>query len=224
MKCSLFLIIQWFQFHFTLGFLKYNTKYIKIMDKDNKSFADLHPTVIKVLNNVSLVSASIVVLTVVSIGAYILQYCYIIQPNTWTLIIGLYKKRFIDRVSFRIQTAIALCDILRHVVQNFMFDVSNEVCHTIGYWMHFLDLMYALLNLSIAINMQLMLINNFIPKRKWETVYWLVPFLVSMFLSVPFLGIESHTFYILITSSNYFFGQMPLVKIIKGAVLFQKVQ
>lgn len=90
--------------------------------------------------------------------------------------LGYYRYRLIDRVSIRLQGAIAIIDIARHLSQIKASHSNPDICRIIGYSVYFTDHLYLLLNVAIAQNIQFMLIQNIRPdkQKQWFRGYYSV--------------------------------------------------
>lgn len=100
-----------------------------------------------------------------------------------------YLPALVNRVSLRLQWAIACVDILKHVLLYVVtLDTSPELCFVIGFLMCFLDQAYFMLNVSIVANMQLMFLHDRFPQPSWELRYWMGSFGFAAVITFPPLG------------------------------------
>ncbi|KAI9295003.1 hypothetical protein K502DRAFT_236903 [Neoconidiobolus thromboides FSU 785] len=107
------------------------------------------------------------------------------------VILSLYNRRLVDRVSLRLQTGLSVYDVWLHggaIWRSISPAGANASCTTRGYLALFFNVFYAFLNVSIAINLQLVFLNNQIITKKMEAMYWLIPLTLSLILSIPPLG------------------------------------
>ncbi|KAJ9049018.1 hypothetical protein DSO57_1028873 [Entomophthora muscae] len=129
----------------------------------------VYPALKIALNTVGLVSAMLVV----SVMACLRYFC----------------PALVNRVSLRIQWAIACVDVMKHVLFYFITaPASPAVCSMIGFFTCFLDQIYFMLNASIVANMQLMFVQDKFPQPSWELRYWLASFSIATSVTVPPLG------------------------------------
>lgn len=105
---------------------------------------------------------------------------------TFLVLIGLgfFKKHLVDRVSLRIQGAIALIDVARHLSLSTPSHSSGVICQAIAYFIRLSDLLYVLLNVAIAFNMQLILIENKRPHKRLEWLYSLISVVFAVALNL----------------------------------------
>ncbi|KAI9291500.1 hypothetical protein K502DRAFT_326261 [Neoconidiobolus thromboides FSU 785] len=105
--------------------------------------------------------------------------------------LGFYRPKLIDRVSLKLQFGISVIDLLNSFFALFHHSVkSGPFCVFIGFWRAFGEEMYCLLNIAIAVNLQLVFIHSFPPKKKWELFYWFGPILTASVLSFIPLGMN----------------------------------
>ncbi|KAI9297905.1 hypothetical protein K502DRAFT_355740 [Neoconidiobolus thromboides FSU 785] len=104
-------------------------------------------------------------------------------------IVALYRPRLINRTTLRLQAAISLFDFLNAFFALFHHSVkSGSFCTFIGFWRNFGEQMYCLLNIMIALNLQLIFLHNKMPNKGWEITYWASSLLVAFILSIVPLG------------------------------------
>lgn len=131
--------------------------------------SDVFPVLKAILNSVGLASA---VLVVVVMG-----------------FLRCHRPSLVDRVSLRLQWAIALVDIGKHILlYQVRQEASTSMCAAIGFLMCFLDQVYFMLNIAIVANMQLMFVHNKFPRSSWEFKYWCASFGVATLITAPPLG------------------------------------
>ncbi|KAJ9068127.1 hypothetical protein DSO57_1031847 [Entomophthora muscae] len=99
------------------------------------------------------------------------------------IVLGLYNRQLINRVSIRIQAAIAVLDIIRHASQMNMHS-TGDTCIVTALTITFVDLLYFALNISLAANFQINLIHKKTPPRRVELFYWSISIGFSTALSL----------------------------------------
>ncbi|KAJ9075363.1 hypothetical protein DSO57_1036880 [Entomophthora muscae] len=94
---------------------------------------------------------------------------------------GRFNKQVVNRMTLRMQTAIAAFNITRHILE--IVNFPDALCRAAGGALLATELGYYSLNIAMSANMQLMFLNERLPSAKWEWRYWTValalPALVS---------------------------------------------
>lgn len=94
-----------------------------------------------------------------------------------------------DRVSIRLQVAIAGLDLATHLISCFTFDVAHGgACAAVGFVWSLVKHMYLCLNISIALNMHLLVLLRLNPTRRWELGYHCGSVGLPLALNTPLLG------------------------------------
>ncbi|KAJ9048177.1 hypothetical protein DSO57_1037656 [Entomophthora muscae] len=138
-----------------------------------------------------------VVLSVISIGAALVVAVMIVGGMV-------IDKKSMDRVSIRIMLAIAILDILLCSSNIVAFSQGYEgvVCILYESASQWIVLAYMFLNTSIAVNLQLVFVNDCAFNPKWERAYWIVSFGLATILASAPLG--KQTRFDLISTAGYF--------------------
>ncbi|KAJ9077808.1 hypothetical protein DSO57_1013233 [Entomophthora muscae] len=117
--------------------------------------------IINVLNIVSLLAAVAVV--VVILGAKLVD------------------RRSVDHVTIRITLAISILDIMAFIthVCKTTLDLQDMQYFAAQSLQHWLLLAYLFLNMSIAVNLQLVYVHEYEFNPTWEQLYWVVSFVLA---------------------------------------------
>ncbi|KAI0217468.1 hypothetical protein L0F63_001242 [Massospora cicadina] len=100
-------------------------------------------------------------------------------------------SKTMDRVSIRFTLAISIVDFFKAIVNILGAQIELDIlsCTLLDTFNQWLDLFYLFLNVSIAVNLQLVFIHGFSFNAMWERTYWMVSFGLSVFLSLFPIGI-----------------------------------
>ncbi|KAI9298842.1 hypothetical protein K502DRAFT_362061 [Neoconidiobolus thromboides FSU 785] len=98
------------------------------------------------------------------------------------------KPNLVKRVTLRLQTGSAATDFILHIIN--IYDDDSAQCTTLGFFRYFTRLAYCFINISIAINLQLIFIHEKEPNNSWEIIYWSASLFLAIVLNIPqiFLG------------------------------------
>ncbi|KAI9290631.1 hypothetical protein K502DRAFT_369063, partial [Neoconidiobolus thromboides FSU 785] len=124
-----------------------------------------------VLTKISLVAASLLVLIMI--------------------LISIYDRKLVDRVTLRLQTAISCYDIWLHSIPLWLSRFNykeSPFCTFVGYHGVALPLYYCFLNVCIGINLQLIFIHGINVTWKIEACYWIGSILLTLLITIPPLG------------------------------------
>ncbi|KAI0243636.1 hypothetical protein L0F63_003310, partial [Massospora cicadina] len=105
-------------------------------------------------------------------------------------ILAIYDYKMVNRISLRLTAAIAFTDLVIHA-NNFVRNSMSEGpwCALSGFLRVFGRQAYCFLNISIALNLHLILLIGLRPKAKWEKYYWALSFLVPLAMNLPPLAL-----------------------------------
>ncbi|KAI9295543.1 hypothetical protein K502DRAFT_213910 [Neoconidiobolus thromboides FSU 785] len=133
------------------------------------------------------------------------------------IVISIYDRKLVDRVSLRLQTGLSVYDIWLHggaLWKSISPAVPGIACTSRGYLALFFNILYAFLNVSIALNLQLIFIHNKTITRWVEVGYWVVPITLSLLISIPPLAMgllgysEYYGCYIADSEYGLYYGKM----------------
>lgn len=96
-----------------------------------------------------------------------------------------YDAKMVNRISLRLTAGIALVDVANHlnIVHWTMGDGS--FCVASAFLRIFGRQVYCLLNISIALNLHLILLGGLRPQASWEKYYWLLSLAVPLLMNLP---------------------------------------
>ncbi|KAI9291861.1 hypothetical protein K502DRAFT_357151 [Neoconidiobolus thromboides FSU 785] len=101
------------------------------------------------------------------------------------LLIRLYDKDLVNRISLKICAAISIVDIFRtSSFFIYLYHTSDDlVCKLNAIFLNYIIISHMLLTFSIALNLQLVFIHNLRYKSKWQYYYWFLGFLVPFIIT-----------------------------------------
>ncbi|KAI9293186.1 hypothetical protein K502DRAFT_325459 [Neoconidiobolus thromboides FSU 785] len=111
---------------------------------------------------------------------------------------SIYDSKLVNRVSLRLQTALAAYDLWLHTGSLWKTPYAKgpgPLCVFFGWNMVATTLFYSFINVSIGVNLQLIFIHNKKITKRIEVGYWLVPILLSLIISVPPLALGRFGWY-----------------------------
>ncbi|KAJ9068775.1 hypothetical protein DSO57_1025247 [Entomophthora muscae] len=95
-------------------------------------------------------------------------------------------KRLLGRLSLRLALAISITDVLRAIaiLINKIFHISGTFCTILALSIPWLTLVYIFLAVSIALNLQLVILKGKPFRKKWEPYYWGLVFFSSTLIVI----------------------------------------
>lgn len=102
-----------------------------------------------------------------------------------------YDAKMVNRISLRITAAIALVDVVNHLNNVFHRTLGEgDLCVASAFLRVYGRQVYCFLNISIALNLHLILLAGLRPQAAWEKYYWFLSLVVPLLMNLPplFLG------------------------------------
>ncbi|KAJ9062053.1 hypothetical protein DSO57_1014902 [Entomophthora muscae] len=105
-------------------------------------------------------------------------------------VLAIHDAKMVNRISLRLTAGIALVDLMNHL-NNVLHRTLSEgdLCVISGFWRVFGRQLYCFLNVSIALNLQLILLGGHRPKPSWEKYYWIFSLGIPLVMNLPPLAL-----------------------------------
>ncbi|KAJ9083656.1 hypothetical protein DSO57_1032599 [Entomophthora muscae] len=106
------------------------------------------------------------------------------------LVLAVYDAKMVNRISLRLTAVIALVDIVNHLNNMAHWTLGEgDFCVASAFLRFFGRQVYCFLNISIALNLHLILLLELRPEPSWEKYYWIFSFVVPLAMNLPPLAL-----------------------------------
>lgn len=130
------------------------------------------------------------------------------------LVLAIYDAKMVNRISLRLTAGIALIDIVNHLNNIAHWRVGDgDYCVANAFLRFYGRQVYCFLNISIALNLHLILLLGLRPKSSWEKYYWIFSLVTPLAMNLPPLALDMYGFN----------GVWCFVRLVKGHKILQAI-